>query len=92
MYKYCHIHEFFDEEHMLFPKEIAIKYNMFDNNAKPQYVTVSIILKKYIEKNYFRYIRTYYMTKYGPKEVFKKEIYHPAIMEYKKSLEEAKCK
>lgn len=71
------------EEHMLFTSEIAIKYNLMHGD-KPRVRLVSNILRKHIEKYYDNYIRKYYSTRYGVREVFSREIYEPAMELYLK--------
>ena len=66
---------------MLFLSEIAIAYGLVLND-KPRTRLVSSILRKHIDKYYDAYIKKYYETRYGLREVFSAEIYTAAMQEY----------
>lgn len=72
-----------DEEHMLYLKEIAFKYDLMSGD-QPRFRLVSNILKKYIQLNLPEYESLYYKHKYGLSEVFPARIYEPAMKDYLK--------
>lgn len=70
-------------EHMLYAKEIAEKYNIFKND-KPNYILVTRIIEDYLTRHNIDYTYKFFLNRYhGMKKVYEFNIYDNAIKEWR---------
>lgn len=66
-------------EHMLFAKELAMKYNVYSLTNNPHNKLVKAVITDYLIENNIEYRPLFYETKNGLKEVFSQIHYKPAF-------------